>query len=613
MSKVQTDVIVYDVPARGSITVSLDPATWPMKTNDVGWVPHWAVVPDPDQPRLKEDIDEKELLTLGESIKEVGQLELVKVRLLTAAERIKYTHGDGRIPWYLLVSGHCRHLTMSPERFNIPIIELRVASYESDADQFLDAFIINEHHQSLSAWSIAKSLERILREKCNGVIRELRRVTRKSPAYIDSYLDIGKLIPEARRYLDPKLPRRESLSIDLAAMLGRQSHEKQRKYLGPLLDPNIGGKSAVQRMRWLTDQLTRDTGGIVQGSRADRPIDTLQRMLRLIDSGRANASVLLSTGDEAFASAFRFMDRTECQSLVDQLATLGELFEKVRVRTTQFTAGKLAGTDQTQNLLPGWRVVNYYDRGRKSNPILNHQVSPQGYERLKKLGWLMDDTSAKVLKEADGASESPNGTAQVQGLAKSSESPAGQSSASSSSTSSGRLDALPPPRPLEEDTVDRMVRSTPGSPQGRPNGRPQSRPLDMLGPSTRRAEPVQPAASKMNGNGNRQPVRRVVVPEPVARATVVRDWPRVRPLEEPKTMWSSSALAEKRLTVSVFDTHAGRITSRVVNPAEYVELWDGGLLIFQEGWKGVGAKPKPKPDHYWTREEANSMIPASAE
>ena len=90
------------ISGRGNVKISLDPKTWPQKAGESGFVPHWALMADPKQPRRY--IDPDELQALKDSLAAQGQREIAKVRVLTEIEQQKFTV-DGLVPRYMLVSG----------------------------------------------------------------------------------------------------------------------------------------------------------------------------------------------------------------------------------------------------------------------------------------------------------------------------------------------------------------------------------------------------------------------------------------------------------------------------------------------------------------------------
>lgn len=390
MSQPKFDAIQYDVPNRGLVKVSLDRATWPHKVDDVGYVPHWAVVPDPNQPRDAEDFDPVSLRELGDNIKTNGQSEPMKVRLLTQEEKEgEFRLEDGSCPEYMLVSGGRRWEGTSPRMANVPIVKILVAEYANYDDQFLDAYVVNEDRENLGPRSIARALKRLLERNCNGNVAELVRKTGKSRGYVETYLAINNLVPEAIKFLNRKLPEKERMGVALAAALGALSVEKQRKYLGPLMSGE-GGSSMAQRIRWLTDQLVRDSfaSGTQMAYPDEKASHYYRRFERLIDSTRANAGILMGVSDQLFADAFKNLDAQECANLVRQYEAMEEFVSKVKARFQDVTVNKKSFLERNRGALVGWRTADYFNQGKATQLVKNALVSPEKYQQLKGLGWL---------------------------------------------------------------------------------------------------------------------------------------------------------------------------------------------------------------------------------
>ncbi|HVY72655.1 MAG TPA: hypothetical protein VG984_01200 [Candidatus Paceibacterota bacterium] len=390
MSAPEFGVITYEVPNRGLVVVYLDQTTWPCKVDDVGFVPHWAVVPDPNQPRDKEDFDPDSLRELGENIKINGQSEPMKVRLLTQEEKEgKYRLEDGRCPEYMLVSGGRRWESTSARFADVPVLKILVAQYADEDEQFLDAYVVNEDREDLGPRSIARALKRLLERNCGGNVAELVRKTGKSRGYIDTYLPINNLIPEAWKFLNRKLPDKERMGVALASALGQLTPEKQRKYIEPIMS-GVGGRSMVQRIRWLTDQLVRDYAA--EGTQMERPEErsehVYRRFERLIDAPRANAAILMGASDQLFADAFKQLDAQECANLLRQYEAMEDMVRRVRERFSDVTINKKSFLERNKDVLAGWRTVDYYNQGKVSQLIKNSLVSPEKFEHLKRLGWL---------------------------------------------------------------------------------------------------------------------------------------------------------------------------------------------------------------------------------
>src|SRR3989338_6922330 len=109
------------LPGNGLVRVPKDPATWPAEAGESGFVPLWAVMLDPEQPRSY--IDPDELDNLATSIQAKGQREIAKVRVLTDEERASNAK-DEHTPYYELVSGHRRLL--ATDKAGLPFFEIRI-------------------------------------------------------------------------------------------------------------------------------------------------------------------------------------------------------------------------------------------------------------------------------------------------------------------------------------------------------------------------------------------------------------------------------------------------------------------------------------------------------
>lgn len=379
-------VIAYDVPNLGLVTVSLDPASWPRESRALAYVPRWTIVPDPEQARDADDFDEESLKSLGDNIKTNGQAEVMKVRLLTLEEQQKFALTDGRLPVYMIVSGERRWRSTAPEMADVPILEVRVAHYKNAADQFLDGFIINEDRQNYGPMSLARSLARILREKCDGNVSELCRVTRKNRTTVDMYLRFNEMAPEVFPYLSLKRAEQDRMGLGVASIPSKLSHMQQRKYLGPLMVTKEAGETVTQQIRWLTEKLA-ETGhgsGAGSGPRPGRPMEYRARFLRLIENTRTAAVVIMGASTANFTLGFKDMDAEEALKSLQTYDAMLEWLMKVRERFVGVLTTKQSFGERNQALLPGWRMAEF--REKPSAPFEKRLVSATRYQELLNIG-----------------------------------------------------------------------------------------------------------------------------------------------------------------------------------------------------------------------------------
>lgn len=374
------------LPDRGNIQISLDPATWPTKDGEVGLVPHWAVIPDPSQPR--QYYDPAALKELGDSIAETGQREVAKVRLLTEKEK-ECIAKDQKTPRYMLVSGERRWRAAGPGHADLLLFAVLVGSYASYEDQFADAFLMNESREDLEPLDTARSFHRLLHGKCKGNKQALCRFLGKGINHIDRYLSLLNLDPEVAAYMDPKqYPRKQLLKFGTAIALSKLAPADQKRF-GARIMAGEGGRSSGEQELWIQQQLLAASGGAhhAVGGYSGRASHVRERIAMLSDLARHKLKALLeSTSEEDFSAACEGMSVESLRELERRYTEIAQLTDSMVRRLGKHIANKQTVGQRIAAAIPGMIVVDYYGDDRR--PVKGTAISHHRYLQLYDAGRL---------------------------------------------------------------------------------------------------------------------------------------------------------------------------------------------------------------------------------
>ncbi|MBU6321439.1 ParB/RepB/Spo0J family partition protein, partial [Patescibacteria group bacterium] len=249
------EYLEMEIPGRGLVRADRNPETWPNRDGGCGFVPHWALVADPDQPRTYFDPDE--LAELGESIKTEGQREILTVDLLTDVERELYAQKNA-VPRYILVSGERRWRASGPGYADLPLVEIRLRRYENPDDRHLDAVLLNESRVDLAPLDRARQYARLLEGRCRGNKSLLCKMIGRSPPDVDGYLSLNNLSPLAKDAMHPSR-KKEALKYGTALVLAKLHASLQDNFV-PRIMAGEAGRTSTEQRRWIAIQLVNRGG-----------------------------------------------------------------------------------------------------------------------------------------------------------------------------------------------------------------------------------------------------------------------------------------------------------------------------------------------------------------
>lgn len=371
------------LPHGARIELSHDPATWPMRPNTIGYVPRYALAPDPEQPRRY--FDPEELKNLAATIRENGQRDLIVVRVLTSQELAARKHPlKAR---YEIVSGERRWRATGVEYANIPYVEIRVREYKDRGEQHEDAYLLNDSRQNLSHIETARGLLRMLNERCDGRISRLRERTGKSQGYIDQHLLLTKLSPAVQELMNPLRPDHQQLGFAPAQALARFAlpAEDELHYAEGMI--SLRRSSSVQ-VRWLEQQLGRSvrSPGTKRGEAWYRLRDMI---VGASDAFFMRTSVLVQLAGKDLQRALAHLGSEELGLLIKRLKTahahLGTFIGNLeRMRGGSEMNGTSAAN--VRAVLPDWLEIEYWNiRDARYEKLA---VSPTRYRELSKANLL---------------------------------------------------------------------------------------------------------------------------------------------------------------------------------------------------------------------------------
>ncbi|MAG12294.1 hypothetical protein CL630_00575 [bacterium] len=204
---------IVTLPDGSDVEVSETPLEWWTKPNKSGFVRTNMLAPDPKQPRRH--INSERLKELHKSIASCGVRETITVTPLSHVPwaTIDSEHNDA---FFLIVSGHRRwNGACLGELSAVPI---RVIIYESEKDHRIDASLLNANREELSALEQGFEFARLRELKWK--INELSAHFGIALPQLYGRMNLTRLHPDIQKLLDPELPRKRRLSVNVGGTLG---------------------------------------------------------------------------------------------------------------------------------------------------------------------------------------------------------------------------------------------------------------------------------------------------------------------------------------------------------------------------------------------------------
>lgn len=325
------------LPDGRTVTVSLDPSTWP-KVGEYGFIPEEAVVPDPDNPRNTAGIiNTNDHAEFAESIARHGQAMIMKVRLLSEAELEQYRkeYSDVR---YMVVDGERRFHASGKKGANLGVYEVTVQRFDDPRARFLHQVVVNRQQLPLDVPDLSLALERIQREweeSAAGVAR----MTGMNQVAVNQLLAIARL-PEDLRELtsrehykknDPrKLPLEVAFKLArVEAGDGMTADERQRYIVAQIAERKIRG--AKQRVAFVETFLSEE---VLRHSERRQPKRRRARFMSLADS--VNNSDLPAIPEDELEQALSTANEKELEDLAEALLKASDRLRKMALRVKHY-------------------------------------------------------------------------------------------------------------------------------------------------------------------------------------------------------------------------------------------------------------------------------------
>lgn len=201
------------LPGGKVVMLSHVPLPWWNEDNASGYVSPKLLAPDPDQPRKvmrKEDLDE-----LRQSVIDSGVRQNIVVTPRACAPWAKVKPEDEMSP-FLIVSGH-RRTRVSLES-NIEAVPIIIRIYANEEEHRLDGYVLNKQGKELSPLEEGHEIERLHRSGISYA--KIAKRSGDTQAYVDGRRYLTRLAPVIQSLIDPGLPFRNRLSLNVASALG---------------------------------------------------------------------------------------------------------------------------------------------------------------------------------------------------------------------------------------------------------------------------------------------------------------------------------------------------------------------------------------------------------
>jgi ParB/RepB/Spo0J family partition protein len=259
-------------------------------------VPLWALIPTANQPR--QHIDSVELAALAETMRSSTSLfgrqrEIITARALTETEQKKYAPAR-----YLIKSGERRWRAAS--LIELPGVEIRVKEYDSEAEEALDAFMLNENRVGLTDIENARAIAVLARLHGWETQTEIARGIGKDQVWVSQHLALLRLSPKVQARMEPWVPSAARFTRQVGVFLSKLTSTTQDELLEHLPEQcNTGSR----QISWMTAELR--TKGVTLETRQREPRKIRNRLGNLFDRLYDESDNFLTSQD--FSKLFHFV------------------------------------------------------------------------------------------------------------------------------------------------------------------------------------------------------------------------------------------------------------------------------------------------------------------
>lgn len=301
---------------------------WPSVERS-GRVPIYSVAPNPKQPR--KFFDEDALAALAETIRMGGQREIITVRELSAEEIASGVYGP--LARYRIISGERRW--RASKLAGAAKVEIRVKSFDSEKDEKLDAYMLNENREGLSDIENARYLVELAQDFGWKNAAEIARGTGKPYYWVSQRLMLTELCLEAQALLEPNRPEKQRLGFQAAQVLARTTHDEQRALIR---DIPFGHRAGARQASWLEERLR--LMGVQAKERLRAPRKVRESLERFVANAIIESRKFVARED--FERLFENASQRQADELLRKAEDSVASLEALIVRIRELKAGRTA-------------------------------------------------------------------------------------------------------------------------------------------------------------------------------------------------------------------------------------------------------------------------------
>ncbi len=277
-------------------------------TNQVLVVPWGRIRPNPDQPR--QYFDPNDLQQLATSIRQDGQRELIRVRVV---------EGDPRHD-YQIVNGERRWRACGIAK--VSWVMIWVVEVKDEEDEFEQSLLANNPPKSLTPMETARGIQRLRNGKRLAHLPPGDRIARiavqfeRTPVWVYQQLSLLKLHPEVQRLIEPSAPEDQRLNVTIGIALSSISAHRHPEAAREIVEKRMTVNQARAYIQTLADQEGARVG---IGKRGRKPVDDFRKFQTFVWGMRQNAELFVKLSRQRFRDVFGRRSVAERSEMVRQL------------------------------------------------------------------------------------------------------------------------------------------------------------------------------------------------------------------------------------------------------------------------------------------------------